>query len=253
MKNDKSSFFAVEQKEKADTPIEVTMSDIAKRLRSVYAQMQMKYSPRHLTSQSSIIEENLKSYLDDISRAILVEHYTRCQKEKKLFEYLEQIKTLVQSLHSEKKILEEASVTRRTLRLKPSDSVVQHLAHMECEGNQERASFQEAQNFSAQNNITPISTHAKNNVLEEGTGTLHINAMKPSFKNIKDSVERSAVEKKCSDVQAVGHSIGDDQSPSLSTESIGFSFFSRYLVKKIFLYFLIIVFMAAIALSLMNF
>ncbi|WP_455465696.1 hypothetical protein [Bartonella sp. B39] len=253
VKHDKPSFFVVEQKERMSTPTEVTMSDIAKKLRSVYAQMQMKRSPRHLTSQS-FVEESFKSYLDDISRAILAEHYIRRQKEKKLFEHLEQIKTLVQNLHSEKKSSEEAAVTRRMSRSKSLDSVVQHLAHMACEGNQERSSLQEVPIFSGQNSITPSQTNVENALQQGDKSSSPIDAMKSSLKEDEELVERSAmVEERCANVQASGRCIENDQFPSLKAEPVGISFFLRYPVKKILLCFLFIAFVAAITLCFYGF
>ncbi|WP_455480452.1 hypothetical protein V3564_04765 [Bartonella sp. B12(2025)] len=241
--------FVVEKKERMGTPIEVTMSDITKKLRSVYAQMQMKYSPHHLASQSSM-EESFKSYLDDISRAILAEHYIRRQKEKKLFEHLEQIKTLVQSLHNEKKSLEEAAVTRRMPRFKSSDSVVRHLAHMACEENKERSSFQELPSFLRQNSITPIHKNVES-VLQQGNkSSLPIDAMKPSLKEAEKFVEHSAIEEKRSDVQASDRCIENEKSSSLKAKLVRVFFFLRYSVKKFFLCFLTIVFMTAITLCL---
>ncbi len=250
--HEKPSFFAVEQKEEVGTPTEVTMSDIAKKLRLVHAQMQMKHSPRHLTLQSSV-EESFKSYLDDISRAILAEYYIRRQKEKKLFEHLEQIKTLVQSLHSEKKSLEQAAVTRRMYRSKSVDSVVQHLAHMKCEESQECASLQKVQNFSEQNSITPIQTNIENTLKQGNRSSSPIEDMKSSSKEAEEFVENSVIEERRSAVQASGRCIENDQSSSLKAESLGISFFLRYPIKKFLLCFLIIAFMAAMTLCFYGF
>ncbi|WP_455479074.1 hypothetical protein V4B17_04900 [Bartonella sp. B23] len=246
-------FFVVEQKEKRDVPTEVTMSDIAKKLRSVYAQMQMKRSPRHLTSQS-FVEESFKSYLDDISRAILAEYYIRRQKEKKLFEDLEQIKMLIQNLHSEKKNPEEAAVTRRMSHSKSLDSVVQHLAHMACEGNQECSSPQEIPNFSEQNSIT-LSKINVENALQQGDKSFSpMDAMKPSLKENEELVGHPAIiEERCSDVQVSGRCTENDQFPSLKAESVGIPFFLCYPIKKFLLCFLIIAFVAAITLCFYGF
>ncbi|MBB5073276.1 superfamily II DNA helicase RecQ [Bartonella callosciuri] len=255
VEQDNPSFFVVEQKERMDTPTEVTMSDIAKKLRSVYAQMQRKHSSRPLTLQSSV-EESFKSYLDDISRAILVEHYIRCQKEKKLFEYLEQIKMLVQSLHSEKKSLEEAMVTQRMSRMsysKTSNSVVQKLAYMACEKNQERSSLQEVPNFSGQSSITSSQKNVKNILQQENKSALSSDAMKSSSKKAEEFVGYHAAKERCSDVQEPDHCIENDHSLSLNAKSQETFFFLRSSVKKFLRYLLIIVFIAMITLCFMAF
>ncbi|WP_156851473.1 hypothetical protein [Bartonella refiksaydamii] len=252
VKHEKPSFFVVEQKEKMSTPTEVTMSDIAKKLRSVHAQMRMKHSPRRLTLQSSV-EESFKSYLDDISRAILAEHYIRRQKEKKLFEHLEQIKMLVQSLHREKKSLEQAAVTRHMSRSKSFDSVVQHLAHMACEESQECSSPQKVQNFSEQNRTTPIQTNVENTLQQGNRSSSPRESMKPSSKEAEELVGQSAREERRSTVQASGRCTENDQYSSLKAEPLGISFFLRYSIKKLFLCFLIIAFMAAITLCFYGF
>ncbi|EJF77487.1 hypothetical protein MCO_01218 [Bartonella sp. DB5-6] len=247
VKHEKPSFFVVEKKEKMGTPTEVRMSDIAKKLRSVHAQMRMKHSPRRLTLQSSV-DESLKSYLDDISRAILAEHYIRRQKEKKLFEHLEQIKMLVQSLHREKKSLEQAAVTRHMSRSKSFDSVVQHLAHMACEESLECSSPQKAQNFSEQNRTTSIQTNVENTLQQENRSSSPIEGMKPCSKEAEELVGNSIIEERHPTVQTSGHYIENDQYSSLKAESLGISFFLRYPFKKLLLCFLIIAFMAAITL-----
>ncbi|EJF76056.1 hypothetical protein HWV54_01890 [Bartonella alsatica] len=246
----KPSFFVVEQKEREDMSTEVTMSDIAKKLRSVYAQMQMKHSSRYSTSQS-FVEESFKSYLDDISRAILAEHYIRRQKEKKLFEYLEQIKTLIQSLHSEKKNLEEATITRCVSRSKSLDSVVQKLADMTGEGNQERLLLQKVSDCSKQNSITPNPTNFEN-MLQQGSKSSSPDVIKPFAKEAEEIVGHSTIEERCSDIQASRCCIEDDCSPSLK-KSQRTVFFLRSSIKKIFWCFLIIAFMAAITLCFYGF
>ncbi|EJF78751.1 hypothetical protein MCQ_01130 [Candidatus Bartonella washoeensis Sb944nv] len=260
VQHDKPSSFVVEPKGRVSTPAEVTMSDIAKKLRSVYTQMQMKHSPHHLTPRN-LVEESFKSYLDDISRAILAEYYMRRQKEKKLFEHLEQIKTLIQNLQSEKKSLEEAAaVARPVSRSKPLDSVVQHLAHMACGENQERFSLKEAPNFSEQNNINPVSPNAINALQQGGKSSLPAEAKKPSSKEDDRFVESSITEGKCSDVQASGRCIEYDQYASslkvdslLKREPLGIFFFLRYPVKKLLPYFLTIAFMVTITLCFYSF
>ncbi|WP_375627247.1 MULTISPECIES: hypothetical protein [unclassified Bartonella] len=251
-------FSFVEQKERMDTSVEVTMSDIAQKLRTVYTQMQMKHPPHSLMQQSSV-EEHFKSYLDDISRAILAEHYMRRQREKKLFESLEQIKTIVKSLQSEKKSLEEEAVTRRVSRSKSPDSVVQKLAHMECKDNQERLFLQKVQNFSKQNGIIPLQTNVENTLQQENRSSLPSDAillsdaLKPSFKKDEGVVKRAIIEEKgMMGVQASNHCSENDFS-SLKVQSRKHVSFLSYLVKKSVLCFLTVVFVLAITLCLYSF
>ncbi len=218
IEQDKTPFFVVEQKEKVGTSAEVTMSDIAKKLRSVYAQMQMKHSPGHVTSQS-FVEENFKSYLDDISRAILAEYYMRRQKEKKLFEHLEQIKMLLQSLHSEKKSLEKAMVTRRMAGSKPLDSVVQKLADMGREEKQECSLLQEGSNFSKQNDITSSQSNLAKVVQQVNKNSLPEDATKSFSKEAEKIVKPSTREESCSDVQTSGCCGENDCVSPLNTKS----------------------------------
>lgn len=229
-------------------PVEVTMSDIAQKLRTVYAQMKTKHLSRSLKQQDSL-EEHLKSYLDDISRAILAEHYIRRKREKRLFESLEQIKTLVQSLQSEKRSLKEAT-TRRVFHSKLSDSVVQKLAHMECEGNQERLFLQKVQNFSGQNSITPFQTNVENALQRENKNSLPSDTLLPSdvlktsFKKTEEAVERTVIEEKDVGGAAPNHysashpCIEDDFSLALKAQSRGNVSFLSYFVKKVFFVFL---------------
>ncbi len=239
VRSDQISSF-IEQKKRVDTSVEVTMSDIAQKLRTVYAQMKMKHSPRPL-NQQGLVEEHFKSYLDDISRAILAEYYIRRQREKRLFESLDQIKTLIQSLQSEKKSLEEAALTRRGFRSKSPDSVVQKLAHMdmECEENQERLFLQKAQNFSRQNSITPLHTNVENALQKENKSSLPrgallpSDALKSSFKKTEETVERTVIEEKGMEGPASHHCIETDFSPPLKVQSRGHVSFLSYFVKKV--------------------
>ncbi len=231
---------------------EITMSDIAKKLRSVYAQMQRKHSARPLTSQSSV-EKGFKSYLDDISRAILAEHYIRRQKEKKLFEYLEQIKTLVQNLQNEKKNLEEAMIKKRMSRSKSLDSVVQKLANITCEENEERSLLQEVPNFSRQKCTTQSQTNIENLLQKENKNSLLNHITKSSFKEAEEIVGHAMIEEKCSDIQESGWCIENDPSLSLNTESKGTFFLFYSSVKKFFRCFLIIAFIVAITLCFYGF
>ncbi|WP_208441135.1 hypothetical protein [Bartonella raoultii] len=249
VKQDNPSFFVVKQEEKMETPTEVTMSDIAKNLRSVYAQMQMKNVSRPVTAQS-FMEESLKSYLDDISRAILAEHYIRRQKEKKLFESLEQIKTLVQSLQKEKKSLEETMVTRRMAHSKSLDSVVQKLADMAGEEKQEASLLQQTPNCLKQNSITTSQTNFENVSQQGNKSALSNDAIIAFSKGAEELVGRSIREERCSDVQESDCCIEGDCSPPLNVKRQK-SFFSS--LKKIFGCFFIIAFVAAITLCFYEF
>ncbi|WP_034989126.1 hypothetical protein [Bartonella senegalensis] len=250
--HDKLSSFVVEQKKQGNTTAEVTMSDIAKKLRSVHTQMQMKHSPHHLTSHN-FVEESFQSYLDDISRAILAEHYIRRQKEKKLFESLEKIILLVQSLQSEKKSLEKTPVKQRIAGSKSLDSVVQKLADMADEGKQERLLFQELPNDSKQNGITARQTHFENTLQQRNKSFLPSDAIKPFPKEVKGLGQNSSVEERCSDVQEAAHYIEDACSLSSNMEPQKNFFFLRASLKKFFQCFLSIAFMVAIALCFYSF
>ncbi|PIT68362.1 hypothetical protein [Bartonella tribocorum] len=265
VRGDQFSSF-IEQKERIEAPVEVTMSDIAQNLRTVYAQMKMKHLPHSLNQQGGV-EEHFKSYLDDISRAILAEHYIRRQREKRLFESLEQIKILIQSLQNEKRSLKEAEATRRVSHSKLSDSVVQKLAHMECgEGNQERLFLQKVQNFSRQNNITPLQTNVEDALQQENKSSLpkdtllpRDDALKSSFKKREGAVERTVIEETgmggiaSHHGSASHHCIEDDFSSALKGQSRRHVSFLSYFVKKSLLCFLTVAFMVAITLCFYSF
>ncbi|WP_336276466.1 hypothetical protein [Bartonella sp. CB178] len=142
--HDESSSFAVKKKGDVNELVEMRMSDIARKLHHVSTQMQIKHSPRHSALQRPE-KDNFKSYLDDISRAILAEYHVRRQKEKMLFEHLEQIKTLVQTLYNEKTSPQRTSVGSVS-RSRFPNSVVHHLARM-AEG-QRGSSVQESSDIS---------------------------------------------------------------------------------------------------------
>ncbi|EJF81146.1 hypothetical protein [Bartonella doshiae] len=251
---DEPSSFVSKQKKAVRMPAEMTMTDIAKKLRSVYAQMQMKRSPGHLTRQSSV-EESFKSYLDDISRAILAEHYIRRKKEKMLFEYLEQIKTLLQNFHNEKKSLEEAAITRHMSRSKSLDSVVHHLANMTCEENQKSFSFQKVLNSLGQNNIPPIQENAVNTSQQGNERSLQKDSvMGPSVEETERMIGHSIIEESHSDIQKSDCCVENNYSgPFLKAGTLGDSLFLRYSVKKILAYLLTIAFMVAIPLCFYSF
>ncbi|MCZ2159109.1 hypothetical protein NPX99_07560 [Bartonella sp. 220] len=252
IEQDNPSFHVVGKKEREATLTEITMSDIAKKLRSVYAQMQRKNSPHSLISQS-FVEDDLKSYLDDISRAILAEHYIRRQREKKLFEHLEQIKSLVQNLQNEKTNLAEAVIKQRMSHSKSFDSVVQKLADMACGENQERSLLQEVPNFSRQKCITEKQTNIENLLQKEHKSFLPSDATKPSSKETVKFVGHSAREEMHSDIQESAHCIESESFPSLKIETQRHFSFLRFFVKKILPCFLVVAFMVAITVCFYDF
>ncbi|WP_051115096.1 hypothetical protein [Bartonella bovis] len=128
------STFVVEQKQKTKKHAEITMSDIATKLRYVYTQMQIKKMPNHLIMQS-FVDNSIKSYLDTISRAILAERSTRDQAQKELFKRLERIEKLIQKLLHEKNSSQETVMKRYIPRAQSIDSVVHRLARMTYEEN----------------------------------------------------------------------------------------------------------------------
>ncbi|MET3560381.1 hypothetical protein ABID39_001075 [Bartonella japonica] len=251
MRYGKPPFLVVEKKEKVNTSAEATMSDIAKNLCSVYAQMQMKHPFSHLKSQC-FVEESFKSYLDDISRAILAEYYRGRQKEKKLFEHLEHIKALIQNLHSEKKSLEEATKTQSITRLKPLDSVEQRLAHRAGKEKQEHFSLKKVPNFSQQNGMYAVYKNTENMSQKENKSSLSTGAIKLSSKKDEKPlddcimhVEKHVREKRYSDLLMSGYSIENDRSSYSNIQSLEGSFLLRYPIKKFLICFLIIAFVVA--------
>ncbi|WP_413154379.1 hypothetical protein [Bartonella sp. cb54] len=243
--HDKFSSFAVKQKKAVNARAAMTMSDIATNLRSVHAQMQMKSSPHHLIS-SDPVEDSFKSYLDDISRAILAEHSMRSKREKELFEHLGQIKILIQNLHSdlrsEKKSSQEtAMTTRRVSRSKSLDSIVHHLAHMESQAS---FSCQEAPSFSEQKTMDQTQTNVGNAFQQGGGSSLPTDVMKPPLKEAEGLIVHST-----SNIQISGGCVEDSQcDSSLKAEPLKERFFLRYPVKKLLICFLIIAFIVAITL-----
>ncbi|WP_455481690.1 hypothetical protein V4P56_04190 [Bartonella sp. B35(2025)] len=266
---DKSPSFVVEKNEAVNASVKVAMSDIATKLHSVSAQMQMKHSlsaqtqtkhssRRSLASQD-FMDNGLKSYLDDISRAILAEHYMRRQEEKKCFEHLEQIKILVQGLHNEKKNQQETTITQNIFRTKSPASVVHHLAHMACKERKIPSSHQKVQNFSKQNSVNIIQENTVKALQKDRQSLSLTDAVKPSLKRvyrpvaerIDRPVAHSIVKENHSNTQAsCGFIKGDQYTPSLKTEFLGIFSFLRYFdfVKKFLTYFLIIASIAGITL-----
>ncbi|WP_455476408.1 hypothetical protein [Bartonella sp. B17] len=250
--HDKPSSFAVEQKKREASPTEMTMSDIAKKLRYIHTQMQEKHSPCRVASQS-LVKDDLKSYLDDISRAILAEYYIRRQKEKALFEHLEQIKTLVQSLQSKKISSQKTATAQPVSHVKSPASIVHHLAHMTCEESQVDYSFQKGANFSEKNNKKPIKIDALSVSQQSKKSALLKDAAKLAVKEDKELVH-SAMKENYSDAQTSDDCIeGEQSSPSFKALFLRVPFFLRYFVKNRFTRFLTIAFMAAITLCFYSF
>nr|WP_246588201.1 hypothetical protein [Bartonella raoultii] len=253
MQHDKASSFVIAQKAREETPAEVTMSDIAQKLRSVYAKMQMKHKPHHFTPLSSA-EERFKSYLDDISRAILAEHYMRRQKEKKLFESLEQIKMLLQALHGEKKNV-QTDVTRQISRSQLPHSVVQYLAQMASEENQQCTSLKERAHFAEQKNVTISQTNSVNMSQHGNKDSLAKGTTAPFVKENQKIPEDFAKKERYSDAQTSTLYLADKMSVSsfFKKKMRKTFFFLRYSVKKLLSCFLTIAFMAAITLCFYSF
>ncbi|WP_308219231.1 hypothetical protein [Bartonella machadoae] len=199
------------------------------------------------------MEDDLKSYLDDISRAILAEHYIRRQREKKLFEHLEQIKSLVQNLQNEKINLAETVIKQRTSRSKSLDSVVQKLADMTCGENQESALLQEIPNVSRQKCITENQTNLEHLLQKEHKSSLPSDVMQPSSKEVENLVTDSKREEKCSDIQVSDCCTEKDPSLPLNAESKETVFLFCSPIKKFFWYFLIMTSVIAITLCIYGF
>ncbi|WP_455473855.1 hypothetical protein [Bartonella sp. B30(2025)] len=250
--HDKSSFSTVGKKGIVGESTEITMSDIAKKLHYVSAQLQMKH-PLHSQASQRLAKDDLKSYLDDISRAILAEHYIRRQKEKTLFEHLEQIKTLIRDLHNEKVNLQKTTITNPVTRAKSSDSIVHHLAHMPCEKSQESASLQKRQNILRKNTV-PAQTNVPNSSQQSKKKSLPTEVSQLVVKESKNFAAHSVVKGVHSDVQTSTYCIKNDQYTLPSqTKLLKSLFFSRYSVKKWCTRFLIIAFIATITLCFYGF
>lgn len=84
----------------------VTLSTIAQRLRLVHNQMKKRdqmerqtqtdlVEPTEVSPQQA--EDGIKSYLDDIARALLAEYYARRQTQEKLFGHLTRLEQLIQN------------------------------------------------------------------------------------------------------------------------------------------------------------
>ncbi|WP_455476760.1 hypothetical protein [Bartonella sp. B41] len=255
---DTSSACGLEKKEEINAPSEVTMLKIAAKLRSVYAQMKM-VRPYHQVTYPSSVDDNFKSYLDDISRAILVEYYTRRQKEKEFFVHLEQIKVLIQGLHDEKKRSKENTTARRTFHSKSLDSVIHHLARTTYEENDGCFSLQDV-HFSEKNSANTIQM----NTGKVGAGNesqqslesylLKNSSMESSEKDAEKFIKYSEMKEGYSHIQDFCDCVGDDQLvDSFKMELCGVLFSLGHFFKKTFKCLLIIAFMATIALCFYGF
>lgn len=88
---------------------QITLSDIAQRLRLVHDEMKRRAPYGSVQNPVSVLEktnDGLKSYLDDIARALLAEYGARRQSQEKLFARLDRIE----------QILEEKSRTQYSYR-----------------------------------------------------------------------------------------------------------------------------------------
>ncbi|CBI75960.1 conserved protein of unknown function [Bartonella clarridgeiae 73] len=184
------SISTVDQTQKIQVPSEIKMSDISAKLRYVYEKMQIKKTHNHLAKQISV-DNSIKSYLDEISRAILAEHYARNQKEKKLFEDLEQIKKLVKNLLYEKEGLQKTIIKQHKTSSQSINSVVRHLAHMAGEENK-RSQPHERFNTLKKDRIQPVQTNTVGTLKQENISSLSTDFVKPSKnfltnKNLSDT------------------------------------------------------------------
>ncbi|WP_336279441.1 hypothetical protein [Bartonella sp. CB175] len=256
--HEKSSSFSVEQRKATSEPTEMTMSDIATKLRYVSAHMKRKHQfhPSMLQpiSQNSV-KDDLKSYLDDISRAILADHYARRQKEKKFFESLEQIKILIQNLHSEEKNQQESLIKRSVPCSKPLDSIVHHLAHMTHEKSQEGFLPPKMSNSLTQNNVNSIPTSSLSSSPKREKNSFPKDAVAAELVETEynEPIERSIREKNYSGVQESDSCIKNNHASFFKAHFSKILFFLRYSVKKWLIYFLSIAFIIAITLCFCGF
>ncbi|KEG17084.1 hypothetical protein H704_00936 [Bartonella bacilliformis Peru38] len=174
--DNKRSALDVEHRQDTEKSVEVTMSDIANKLRYVYAQMQTKKPSCRLMMRHSA-NDSITSYLDDISRAIVAEHYARSQAQKKIFECLDITKTLIQYLLHERKSFKKPIVTQGAFSAQSPDSVVRHLANMMCEENQKDSSYQEKVNFSKKEKLNPIQREPVNSLQQRNLSSVTTGSM----------------------------------------------------------------------------
>ncbi|MCL6229293.1 hypothetical protein [Bartonella bilalgolemii] len=167
----------VNQIQEIQAPSEIRMSDISAKLRYVYEKMQIKKTHNQSAKQRPV-DDSIKSYLNEISRAILAEHYARNQKEKKLFENLEQIKTLVQALLYEKESSQKTIIKKCKPSSKSINSAVHYLAHMVCEENKNSQSY-ETSNILKKDKMQPVQTNNRGTLEQENISSLSTDFAKP--------------------------------------------------------------------------
>ncbi|KEG19301.1 hypothetical protein [Bartonella bacilliformis] len=197
--DNKLSALGVEHRQDTEKSVEMTMSDIADKLRYVYAQMQTKRPSRRLMMRNSA-NDSITSYLDDISRAIVAEHYARSQAQKKIFECLDITKTLIQYLLHERKSFKKPIVTQDAFSAQSLDSVVRHLANMACEESQKNSSYQEKVNFSKKEKLNPIQIEPANSRQQRNLSSVTTGSM--------ECLENSLTEKSLIDEQSSNGLIG---------------------------------------------
>ncbi|AQX27560.1 MULTISPECIES: hypothetical protein [unclassified Bartonella] len=177
VKHKHCSISTVDQIQKIQAPSEIRMSDISAKLRYIYEKMQIKKTHNQPAKQNSV-DNSIKSYLDEISRAILAEYYARNQKEKKLFEDLEQIKTLVEILLHEKessqKTIKQCKSSSRSI-----NSIVRHLAYMAPEKNK-KSQFHEMFNTFKKDKVEPIQINTLDTLKQENISSLSTDFAKSS-------------------------------------------------------------------------
>ncbi|WP_407965284.1 hypothetical protein [Bartonella sp. C271] len=167
----------VNQIQEIQAPSEIRMSDISAKLRYVYEKMQIKKTHSQLAKKSSV-DDSIKSYLNEISRAILAEHYARNQKEKKLFEDLEQIKTLVQTLLYEKESSQKTIIKQRKSSSQSINSAVRYLAHMVCEENKNSQSYKTS-SILKKDTMQPVQINNGDTLEQENINSLSTDFVKP--------------------------------------------------------------------------
>ncbi|MDD9333420.1 MAG: hypothetical protein PV354_07080, partial [Bartonella sp.] len=131
------------------------------------------------------VDDSIKSYLNEISRAILAEHYARNQKEKKLFEDLEQIKILVQTLLCEKENLQKTVIKNCKSSSQSLNAVVHYLAHMVREKNKNSQSY-ETSNILKKGKMQPVQTNTEDTSEQENISSLSTNSPEPLKNSLTD-------------------------------------------------------------------
>ncbi|AQX21782.1 hypothetical protein Bcsk_011490 [Bartonella sp. CDC_skunk] len=171
-------------------PYGIRMSDISAKLRYVYEKMQIKKAHNRLAKQGPV-DDSIESYLNEISRAILAEHYARNQKEEKLFEDLEQIKILVQTLLCEKENLQKTMIKQCKSSSQSINAVVYYLAHIVREKNKNSQSY-ETSNILKKDKMQPGQKNTDDVSEQEDISSLSTNST--------ESLKNSLTDKNSSDV-----------------------------------------------------